>query len=339
MQRRTVVLPHPEGPSRQPIAPGSSVKAQRRVRPDACRTHARVRERYGCGHARHSVIDARPACSKCGDAAIPPDRCHSLSAQIDAGGVDGVRGRCALAAPRWRLLLAACAALPLLAIVTRGLAPGTGATWTHLANTVLPGYVANTLALVRAGRAGRGGRRHRLGLAHRPPPLSRQRFPGMGVDAAAGHAVVCHGLCVHRFPAVRGPAAIGIARDVRLVAAGLLVSRRALAGRRGDHVRVRALSVCLPAGPNRVHRAPACAHRSRAHAGARSPAGILARRASAGASGHRRRHRAGADGDAGRLRNGAYFAVDTFTTGIYRAWFSLGDRAAAAQLATALLAS
>ena len=29
----------------------------------------------------------------------------------------------------------------------------------------------------------------------------------------------------------------------------------------------------------------------------------------------------------------AYFAVDTFTTGIYRAWFSLGDRAAAAQLA------
>jgi len=34
----------------------------------------------------------------------------------------------------------------------------------------------------------------------------------------------------------------------------------------------------------------------------------------------------------------AYFAVDTFTTGIYRAWFSLGDRVAAAQLAAALLA-
>ena len=34
----------------------------------------------------------------------------------------------------------------------------------------------------------------------------------------------------------------------------------------------------------------------------------------------------------------AYFAVDTFTTGMYRAWFSLGDRAAAAQLATVLLA-
>ncbi|PXW98831.1 iron(III) transport system permease protein [Sphaerotilus hippei] len=34
----------------------------------------------------------------------------------------------------------------------------------------------------------------------------------------------------------------------------------------------------------------------------------------------------------------AYFSVQTFTTGIYRAWFSLGDRPAAAQLAVALLA-
>ena len=33
----------------------------------------------------------------------------------------------------------------------------------------------------------------------------------------------------------------------------------------------------------------------------------------------------------------SYFAVPTFTTGIYRAWFSLGDRTAAAQLAAALL--
>lgn len=33
----------------------------------------------------------------------------------------------------------------------------------------------------------------------------------------------------------------------------------------------------------------------------------------------------------------AYFAVQTFTTGIYRAWFSLGDRVAAAQLSATLL--
>ena len=33
----------------------------------------------------------------------------------------------------------------------------------------------------------------------------------------------------------------------------------------------------------------------------------------------------------------AYFGVQTFTTGIFRAWFSLGDRVAAAQLRTLLL--
>ena len=34
----------------------------------------------------------------------------------------------------------------------------------------------------------------------------------------------------------------------------------------------------------------------------------------------------------------SYFGVQTFTTGIYRAWFSLGDRTAAAQLSASLLA-
>jgi iron(III) transport system permease protein len=34
----------------------------------------------------------------------------------------------------------------------------------------------------------------------------------------------------------------------------------------------------------------------------------------------------------------AYFGIQTFTTGIYRAWFSLGDRVAAAQLSSVLLA-
>ena len=33
----------------------------------------------------------------------------------------------------------------------------------------------------------------------------------------------------------------------------------------------------------------------------------------------------------------SYFGVQTFTTGIFHAWFSLGDRSAAAQLAMALL--
>src|SRR5690606_1095342 len=33
----------------------------------------------------------------------------------------------------------------------------------------------------------------------------------------------------------------------------------------------------------------------------------------------------------------SYFSLETFTTGIFKAWFSLGDRAAAAQLAMLLL--
>ena len=44
--------------------------------------------------------------------------------------------------------LATLAVLPLAAIVIRGFAPGAGATWSHLASTVLGTYAGNTLALV-----------------------------------------------------------------------------------------------------------------------------------------------------------------------------------------------
>ena len=44
--------------------------------------------------------------------------------------------------------LAALAALPILAVLGLGLASGHGQVWEHLAATVLPGYVVNTLALV-----------------------------------------------------------------------------------------------------------------------------------------------------------------------------------------------
>ena len=71
------------------------------------------------------------------------------------------------------MLFAACAALPVLAIVTRGLAPGTGATWIHLANTVLPGYVANTLALVVLVALGAA-----VGGTVSGWLIARRRFPG-----------------------------------------------------------------------------------------------------------------------------------------------------------------
>src|SRR4029450_2500047 len=40
------------------------------------------------------------------------------------------------------------AAIPVLAVVTRGIGLGSGATGSHLASSVLPGYVGNTLALL-----------------------------------------------------------------------------------------------------------------------------------------------------------------------------------------------
>ena len=44
--------------------------------------------------------------------------------------------------------LAALAALPVVAVIARGIAPDAAQTWTHLAQSVLGDYIANTLLLV-----------------------------------------------------------------------------------------------------------------------------------------------------------------------------------------------
>ena len=72
--------------------------------------------------------------------------------------------------------LAALAALPVVAVIARGIAPDAAQTWTHLAQSVLGDYIANTLllvVLVGAG-AGIGGTATGWLLAHR-------RFPGAGI--------------------------------------------------------------------------------------------------------------------------------------------------------------
>ena len=143
--------------------------------------------------------------------------------------------------------------------------------------------------------------------------VARRRFPGsafprMGIAAAAGDAVVRDGLCVHRFPAVRRPGADGIARDVRLVArttTGFPTCARC-GGAATMFVFALYPYVYLLARTAFVERPPALIEAART-LGLDRRAGILARRAAARASGHRRRHRAGADGNAGRLRNGRVF--------------------------------
>ena len=121
----------------------------------------------------------------------------------------------------------------------------------------------------------------------------------MAAAAAAGHAGLCHGVCLHRFFAVQRPAASGPARN--------LWPRRPPAARgaqpvgRNLGVYLFALPVCVFAGARRVGRA------RRAFDGSRAAAGRAARPAhqhycaAAGAPSSRCGRSTGADGDAGRL--------------------------------------
>ena len=70
-------------------------------------------------------------------------------------------------------LLALLGALPVLAVVGRGLAFDAGDTWSHLAQTVLPRYVANTIVLVLMVGAGVG-----IGGTVAGWLVARRRFPG-----------------------------------------------------------------------------------------------------------------------------------------------------------------
>ena len=50
--------------------------------------------------------------------------------------------------PTVAVVLAALGVLPIVAVLGLGLAPGHGAVWEHLAETVLSRFVVNTVALV-----------------------------------------------------------------------------------------------------------------------------------------------------------------------------------------------
>ena len=201
-------------------------------------------------------------------------------------------------------LFAACAALPVLAIVTRGLAPGTGATWTHLANTVLPGYVANTLALVVLVALGAA-----VGGTVSGWLIARRRFPGSGFLEWALMLPLAMPSYVMAYAYT----------DFLQYAGPLQTALRAMFGwSRQDYwfPDVRSLGgaatmfvfalypyVYLLARTAFIERPPALMEAART-------LGLDRRQAfwrvelAAGASGHCRRHRAGPDGDAGRLRNG-----------------------------------
>lgn len=236
------------------------------------------------------------------------------------------------------VLLALVAAAPVLVVVGRGLAPGAAATWAHLAATALPGMVANTLillALVSAGVTAGGTLAGWL--------VARRRFPGSGFFEWA-----------LLLPLAMPAYVMAYAYTDVLQYAGPVQSwlRTTFGWSRGDYwfPDVRSVGgaavmfvfalypyVYLLARVAFQERPPALVEAARTLGVSRAAAFWrvelpLARPAiAAGVSLALMETLA----DFGTV---AYFGVETFTTGIYRAWFALGDRAAAAQLASVLLA-
>ena len=236
------------------------------------------------------------------------------------------------------LLLAACAALPVLAIVTRGLAPGTGATWAHLRGTVLGGYVANTLLLVLLVALGAA-----IGGTASGWLIARRRFPGSSflewallLPLAMPSYVMAYAYT--DFLQYAGPVQSALRALFDWSRQDYFFPDvRSLGGAATMFVFALYPYVYLLARTAFIERAPALMEAARTLGLNRRQAFWrvelpLARPAIAAGTALVLMETLA---DYGTV---AYFAVDTFTTGIYRAWFSLGDRAAAAQLATALLA-
>jgi iron(III) transport system permease protein len=242
---------------------------------------------------------------------------------------------------RWLTAFAAALALfgvlPVASIVGRGFALDAGDTWAHLAQTVLPRYVGNTLALVALVGAGVA-----IGGTAAAWLVARHRFPGSRVFSwalllplAMPSYVMAYAYT--DFLQYAGPAQSALRAlfgwtrqdywfpDVRTVpgAAAMFVFTLY------PYVYLLARTAFLERPPALVEAARTLGlDRRRAFFRVELP---LARPAIAAGIALALMETLA---DYGTV---AYFAVDTFTTGIYRAWFSLGDRAAAAQLAAVLL--
>jgi len=235
------------------------------------------------------------------------------------------------------IAVAAIAALPTLAVVTRGVAPGAGATWEHLLATTLPEMVANTLWLMLLVGAGVIVGGTACGWL-----LARHRFPGSRVFEWAlllplAMPAYVMAYAYTDFLEYAGPvqtalrATFGLARgdywfpDVRTVPGAAVIFTFALFPYVYLLTRVAFLE-----RPRSLVEAARTLGLDRRQAFLRVDLPLARPAIAAGAALALMETLA----DFGTV---SYFAVPTFTTGIYRAWFNLGDRAAAAQLASALL--
>lgn len=255
----------------------------------------------------------------------------------------------ALSAPRgalrslpWLKLVALLAAVliaaPLISVATHVFSGGTGGTWAHLAATVLPDYVVTTLWLcagVGLGVAALGVGAAWLVTRHEFPlraqfewalvlPLAMPAYvmaytytdllQYVGPVQTALREAFGWRRADYWFPDVRSTGGAVVMFVLVLYPYVYMLARTAFIERAGGLVEVARVMGLTPwQGFLRVSLP-------------------LARPAIAGGVALALMETLA---DYGTV---SYFAVQTFTTGIYRAWFSLGDRVAAAQLALALLA-
>lgn len=235
------------------------------------------------------------------------------------------------------LAVALLVALPVLSVGANLLAGGTGDTWSHLAATVLPDYVANSLWLCL----------------------------GVGVGVAAIGTASAWTVAMHDFPGRRVfewalllpmamPAyvmAYTYTDFLQFVGPVQTALREWFGWKRGDYwfPDVRSLGgavamfACVLYPYVYLLARTAFLERAAGTLEAARSLGLSPRQAFWRVSLPLARPAVAAGvalalmetlADYGTV---AYFAVPTFTTGIYRAWFSLGDRVAAAQLAACLL--
>lgn len=237
----------------------------------------------------------------------------------------------------WAVLVGGLVALPVLAVISHVLSTGTSDTWAHLASTVLPDYLWSTLWLclgVGLGTASMG-----VGAAWL---VTRYDFPLRGMLewalvlplAVPGYVMAYTYTDLlqyvgpvqtalrdtfgwtradYWFPDVRSLGGAVLMFAFVLYPYVYMLARTAFLERAGGMMEVgRSLGLGPWASFWRVSLPLA-----RPAIAAGVSLALMETLADFGAV--------------------SYFGVQTFTTGIYRAWFSLGDRVAAAQLATALL--
>ncbi len=251
------------------------------------------------------------------------------------------------AAPRhaarmgWLTLLAlgvaALVAVPLLSVATNVFGGGTRGTWSHLAATVLPEYVAATLWLC----AGVGVLTAAVGVGsawlvtHFDFPL-RRSFEWLLVLPLAMPAYVM-AYCYTDLLQFAGPVQTGLRETFGWTRADYWFPEiRSLGGAVWMFAGVLYPYVYMLARTAFIERGGAVFEAGRS-------LGLTPWRSFLRVSLPMARPAIAAGvalalmetlADYGTV---AYFAVNTFTTGIYRVWFSLGDRTAAAQLAMGLL--